>query len=476
MLNWFQKNTCTAVFAMLAVVAGTNPAAAVTTTMTAIVNATGGDDTFTFEYSPGPSRVVTTTGGTGAARSVNPSVGSSTATTGNPPATPAPLAVTVDIVLPAGWTLSSISCDIPVAPAFETPPVIDTGAGRVTFASPDYDISLPAEVAPRRRQCTFNVTKDTVPAASATDTSDLTAETGALLAATALPVLVTGPRTPYLRNRLTGAGGITADVTANRGGARLSTRAITEDNGMAAWADLSAAELKLGSGAEGRSHVVSAGVDLLLRPDLLLGLMVVADDYKADDSGTGYTADAHGAMIGPYFAKAYGGALVLDGRLLYGQGAYSLSPDGRSEGEFDASRLLAQLRLSGTVTRGAWDIQPSADLLYFRTESDAYTDSAANRVAAVTHQTGRASLGVTGYYNGLSHGTSRLTPYLGLAVDHYATDGGKTAFEGTSARLRVGADWQLGRNAALNAEIATSGLGQDDYRATSAALAVELRF
>lgn len=470
MLKWSRRTAFAVASGFVTAVAIAGPAAAVSTNITAIVNTTGGDDTFTIEFTPGPTRTVTTVGGTGRSKTYNPSAGSSTATTGNPPAVPAPHAGTMDIILPAEWRVTGITCDIPVAPDFETPPIIDVGAGRVTFSSPDYSISLPAEVAPRRRQCTFEVAKG----APETQTGDV-AEPETLLAATATQILSAGPRVSYLRSRLSGAARSTADVSASRNAARLSTSAVSEDNAMSAWFDLSASQLELGD-VDARSYVAAAGVDVQLRPDFLIGLMVLADDYDADSDRSGYEAEANGAMIGPYFAKAFGRALVLDGRVLYGKGDYTLSPDGGAEGDFDASRVLAQLRLSGSVTRGSWDLHPSADLLYFRTESDAYTDSAATRIAAATHETGRVSLGVTGYYSGFAEGGLQLTPYVGLALDHYVATGDVASYEGNSGRLTLGADWQLGARSYLNAEISASGLGQDDFSATSAALAYELRF
>lgn len=474
MLIWSRKSAFAAASVLAATALFANPAAAVSTNMTAVVNTTGGDDTFDFVFSPGPTRTVTTVGGTGTAQTVNPSAGNSNATTGNPPVTPAPRLVTLDIVMPAGWTLTGITCDIPNAPLFEDPPIIDVGAGRVTFASPDYNISLPTEVAPRRRTCTFDVTLGGTTTTSGGGSTS--SDTASLLASTAVPLVSTGPRIPYLRDRLVGTARTGADLGASRNAARLSTSAVSQDTPMAAWFDLNVTHLELADDVEGRSYVAAAGIDWLLRPDLLAGLMVVADDYEADSDDSGYEADANGAMIGPYFAKVFGDALVLDGRLLYGEGDYTLSSDGTTEGDFDASRLLAQLRLSGEFSRGSWDLRPSADLVYFRTESDDYTDSDANRIAAITHETGRASLGITGYYQGLSDGDMQLTPYVGLAVDHYAASDTVASFEGTSGRLTLGADWALGTQSFLNAEVSTRGIGKSDFSATTAAFAFEMRF
>ena len=137
-----------------------------------------------------------------------------------------------------------------------------------------------------------------------------------------------------------------------------------------------------------------AGVDYLVRRDLLVG---VAGGYEWSNFNTSYNSgwlDGHGLTVAPYLGYSFD-RFVLDMTVGHSWLQYDTlrGTNGPAYGSYDAERNFITSNLTATYYWRTLRIAPSAGLLFAREEAEAYTDSTGTRQAGVTSRMGRASLG-----------------------------------------------------------------------------------
>ncbi|AJE47945.1 hypothetical protein [Celeribacter indicus] len=104
-------------------------------------------------------------------------------------------------------------------------------------------------------------------------------------------------------------------------------------------------------------YLATLGAHRWISEDFLLGTMVEFDRTDRLDTRTEHHAD--GALAGPYFALRHADhPLYVEGRLLYGRTSNSVALREGSAEHFAADRLLAQLRMTGTIALKAFELEP----------------------------------------------------------------------------------------------------------------------
>ncbi|WIY24372.1 hypothetical protein [Parasedimentitalea psychrophila] len=112
---------------------------------------------------------------------------------------------------------------------------------------------------------------------------------------------------------------------------------------------------------------------------VLLGAMLQFDHLSQDDGVL--TAEGNGWLAGPYVvAKMADQPLFLEARLLYGQSSNTVSPFGTYADNFDTTRLLTQIKVTGSYEQGRTRLSPYLNAAYAADEQEAYQDSLGNLV------------------------------------------------------------------------------------------------
>lgn len=203
-----------------------------------------------------------------------------------------------------------------------------------------------------------------------------------------------------------------------------------------AWATLEGRDYS--GGIQGSSFDFVAGVDRLVNPNLIVGMLGGFGRTFVSVSGTYETAAS--PMIGAYFGRRFGENLVLDGFLSFAAPGYTTN--GAS---FTAGRVSAGLNLSGVIERGAFDVEPFLKASTYHESQPGYTAGGGAVIAANEAVSTAASAGVRVRFRGFGS-NSGLVPYVSAAADmrHTTTTvGGTDRF--IAPRMAFGLHGALGR-------------------------------
>ncbi|WP_299620499.1 autotransporter domain-containing protein [uncultured Tateyamaria sp.] len=238
------------------------------------------------------------------------------------------------------------------------------------------------------------------------------------------------------------------------------------------WVEAQYKEFDLGDNGTGHFGIIYAGVDYLVTPDMLVGVMLQFDDMEDASSATNSTVSGTGWMVGPYMTMRLNDRLYFDGRIAVGQSNNTVSPFNTYSDDFDTNRWLVKAALTGEFTRGAWTIRPNASLSYYEEKQLGYTDSLNVAIPSQTVKLGQLKIGptFTGNFNTLD-GTN-YSPYFGLdAIYNYGDTTGVTlsdpdgtaAVEGLRGRIRAGVKISNDRGSEFSFGASYDGIGQSDY-------------
>ena len=223
----------------------------------------------------------------------------------------------------------------------------------------------------------------------------------------------------------------------------------------------------------GHASVVYAGTDVILMPGLLVGIMGQADWMADSNSGSTSTTgsqarDGRGWMAGPYLAARLTPNLYFDTRAAWGRSTNHVDPLGFYVDTFTASRALAAAKLTGDWTWGQLRVRPSAEVIWFRETSDAYTNAIGIAIDKQAFNLGRLTFGPEFGYRFALGDAGLLEPFVGFKG---VWDFARTT-ETTAAGEPVGGDSVHGRVEAGATYRAPSGIsvrasGQYDGVGTS---------
>ncbi|WP_106164290.1 HYR domain-containing protein [Tritonibacter scottomollicae] len=280
---------------------------------------------------------------------------------------------------------------------------------------------------------------------------------------------------PNLTRLLTGADG-TFDVSVTRGMGHFNFASKGNRN---SWFRLKGAWSEDGT-AESRSAFGALGGHIHLQESVLLGAMLQFDHLSQDDGDA--RIEGTGWLVGPYVvAKLPDDPLYFEGRLLYGQSSNTVSPFGTYEDDFDTSRLLAQVRVTGDYAYKEAVLSPYLNAAYLKDDQDAYTDSLGNLIGAQSITLRQIALGLDAsrslpVVNGvlmLQGGISGIWSSTGgTAVAETVLPG----YAGWRGKVDAGLRYESARHGTLTATAFVDGVGASDFESYGLSVEYSLAF
>ena len=230
-----------------------------------------------------------------------------------------------------------------------------------------------------------------------------------------------------------------------------------------------------------RLSLFSAGVDYLVQPGMLVGVMAQYDRSKEDSASLGYLVEGNGWMVGPYAGFRLSDNLFFDSRVLWGQSSNDISPYRTYTDEFQTSRLLFAARLQGRFSYGSLTISPSAEIIHFEDKSEAYVDSNGFTIDSVTVRLGRAVFGPEiSYVIRHANGTT-ITPKIALkglwdfsSSDVSGLNGTMLSSDSLRGRVEAGLSLRAVSGTQLDLEGSYDGIGNSDVTGYSGTARVRI--
>ncbi|WP_297340437.1 HYR domain-containing protein [Pseudophaeobacter sp.] len=245
------------------------------------------------------------------------------------------------------------------------------------------------------------------------------------------------------------------------------------------WFRLQGAWSKDGT-ADSQSAFGAFGGHIHLRETVLLGGMLQFDHLSQDDGAA--RVQGTGWLAGPYMvAKLPGEPLYFEGRLLYGKSSNSVSPFGTYEDDFDTSRLLAQIKVTGEILSQDTLFSPYLNAAYLKEDQDAYTDSLGNVVSAQTIDLMQIALGLDAERT-VAVQSGVLTLRGGVSGIWSSTGGTAVAetvlpgYAGWRGKLDIGLSHVSDSYGTFTASAFLDGLGASDYQSYGVSIGYSLAF
>jgi|GEM_PF-1082115 len=402
---------------------------------------------------------------------------------------------TFDILqsVPQGWRIETISCTGDADQGSQ----IDTASGRIQV---DLDIG-------EAMVCTFENVRDEDAVRLATQrvirnfmlrradriieaAPDLSRRLGArdAMRPGGFAADVDGGR--YTMSMSTSLSGVRNAARAKEGEAPDAPRHESETDGrLDIWlsAEMSGvSDNRAGERAESDFGVTQLGIDWAVSDDMLVGAMFQYDwmDETASEifveagAVAGAEVDGTGWMAGPYMVWRFADGVIFDGAALYGQSRNTVNPLGLYEDDFDTERWMVRANLTGEYVHGPWMLRPQATLTHFEETQASYTDSLDIGIPQQTIALGRLAAGpeviwrharADGQQLELSTGVRAIWDYRPAEL---LNDAGLLTSNGSGMRAdgRIGIATQLANGARMGLEVSLSGIGNDDFEASSARL------
>jgi hypothetical protein len=283
---------------------------------------------------------------------------------------------------------------------------------------------------------------------------------------------------PDLTGFLSGLGGGHANLAVTRGRGNFD---ISTNFGSRVWSRLQGAVST--EGTSDSIYVFGAiGSHFTVNENLIVGGMLEFD-YLDQDDGVA-NVKGKGWLIGPYFVTKFPDRDVfVEGRLLYGQSANDVSPFGTYTDRVDTERLLAQVKVSGSMLYGKTTWIPSLQLTYTSDDQEAYRDSAGNLIPSQGIAWGQLKAGLDFEKpiamrrgNGeflLTGGLSAIgssSRYSGSAVSTLSD------VQGGRARAEIGLSYAFGDLGVFQVETFYDGIGMSNYESYGLQFGLDLAF
>jgi outer membrane autotransporter protein len=147
-----------------------------------------------------------------------------------------------------------------------------------------------------------------------------------------------------------------------------------------------------GARSDGHFGVAYVGIDYLVTPTVLIGLLGQVD-WGEEDSNLGSSIDGIGGMAGPYLSARLTPNLFFTTRAAYGISENEVSPIGTYTDDFSTDRWLASAELTGNWNFGNFRFTPTASVTYLQEDQHGYTDSLGTPIPSQTVSLGQLSFG-----------------------------------------------------------------------------------
>jgi hypothetical protein len=296
-----------------------------------------------------------------------------------------------------------------------------------------------------------------------------------------VPAIVTKTQTDIASFMLTRANSLASNqpsltrLLMDKGCGELSAQATLtagSANGCVAagnsWVSLSSAWSNTGSYTLG-----TLGAHRAMNPNLLLGAMVQVDSSR--DSAT--NASGRGWMAGPYFvAKLADQPMYFEGRLLYGKSNNQISPLGVFEDKFDTTRVLAQIKATGSYKMAALTLMPNLGFTMMQDTQATYTDSLTNTIAGQTIRLTQMNAGLD-FSRAMAAKTGAYELTSGFAAVYSGSSEAevKGQFATWRGRVHLGLAYDSGKGGSFRLNGFVDGLGTA-YQNAGANLMMQIKF
>jgi hypothetical protein len=263
--------------------------------------------------------------------------------------------------------------------------------------------------------------------------------------------------TEFLRGGRSGQ--VTADVSRGQASLNLQT-----NGGGPVWMSFQASRSEDDSGQDATYALAVFGSHFELGQTAILGAMLQFDHAQMVGNG-GVEIEGDGWLLGPYFAAQLPGQpLYFEGRLLRGQVKNTLTPAGGVPEQFEGTRWLATLGVSGAHHGENLSTYPSLTFSRVHDRQDAYLNSASALVPAQRIALSELSLGVDFEMPfALDAGDLTITWGVSGIMSQIHGGGEASAFvteeETVRGRLDLGYTFDNGRGLTSNARAFMDGIG-----------------
>ena len=273
-----------------------------------------------------------------------------------------------------------------------------------------------------------------------------------------------------------GQGQFNLAVTRGRGTFDISTKP-----GSRVWTRLQGAVSH--EGTSDSAYVFGAiGSHFAVNKNLLLGAMLQFD-YLDQEDGLA-NIKGKGWLIGPYFVTKFPNHDVfVEGRLLYGQSSNDVSPFGTYTDKVETERLLALLKVSGSMLYGKTTLIPKAQFTYTSDDQEAYRDGLGNLIPSQGVAWGQLEVGLD-FETQLEtrRGNGELLLFGGFsAIGSYKENSGgvigtSSVVEGGRARAELGMSYQFSEQGVFLVETFYDGIGRSGYESYGLQVGLDLKF
>lgn len=220
------------------------------------------------------------------------------------------------------------------------------------------------------------------------------------------------------------------------------------------------------SSTSGRFGVIYGGIEHLVKPNMLIGIMGQYDWLEQKTDKNGAKTSGTGWMIGPYSTLKLDENLYFDIRGAWGRSRNKINPFGIYEDTFETERWLISSALIGEFKLNNLTIKPAVSLQYIEDAQSAYTDSLNVSVPRQTISQGDLRFGPRITFNGkLTKGTL-FTPWAQIEGVYtfgqeglYSRGSFASQADGLTAKLQAGFSVSSHNGTKLNVSGNVTNLG-----------------
>jgi outer membrane autotransporter protein len=207
------------------------------------------------------------------------------------------------------------------------------------------------------------------------------------------------------------------------------------------------------------------GVDYLLTPEFLLGIVAGYEYTDSQFDSLDGSLSGNGETVGAYGAWRLGTALRAEAGVTYSMLSYDIE-NASADADFEATRLITYGGLSSVMNLGEVRVDPSANVLMLWQDEDSYTDSQGVEYDDRSFESFRGDVGAEFSLPNLHAGDWSTVPYAGVYADYWWNDDSEALndtvgiLDNWSARVAGGIDFtSAGENASFTLGGEMGGLG-----------------